>query len=48
MSNNVELNGTKINEGVVIKIYYDRADNKECEWNVWAWSLGFFAKEFKF
>ena len=46
--NNAELNGTNINEDVVIKIYYDRADNKESEWNVWGWSLGFFAKEFKF
>ena len=49
LNNNVELNGTKnYEEGVVIKVYYDRADNKESEWNVWAWSLGFFAKEFQF
>ena len=46
--NNAELNVTNVNEAVVIKIYYDRADNKEYEWNVWGWSLGFFAKEFKF
>ena len=48
-NNNVELNKTKAyDEGVLIKIYYDRADNKESEWNVWAWSIGFFANEFKF
>lgn len=48
MSEN-NLNVTKNNEdGVVIKVYYSRADKKESEWNVWAWALGFFAKEFKF
>ena len=48
MSEN-NLNVTTNNEeNVVIKVYYSRADKKESEWNVWAWALGFFAKEFKF
>ena len=42
--NNVKSNETMINEdAVVIKVYYNRADNKESEWTVWGWALGFFA-----
>ena len=45
---NVKSNEMLNEDSVVIKVYYNRADNKESEWKVWGWALGFFAKEFKF